>query len=41
MAHFEQDSADKMYLARAHRLGPRKIGNRNPRRTIIVNKGFL
>ena len=26
-----------MYLTRAHRLGPRKIGIRNPRRPIIVN----
>ena len=26
-----------MYLSRAHRLGPRKIGSRNPRRPIIVN----
>lgn len=34
--HFDLDS-DKMYLARAHRLGPRKIGQRNPKRPIIVN----
>ena len=27
----------RMYLATAHRLGPRKIGIRNPRRPIIVN----
>lgn len=27
----------RMYLTRAHRLGPRKIGYRNPRRPIIVN----
>ena len=26
-----------MYLTRAHRLGPRRIGIRNPRRPIIVN----
>lgn len=26
-----------MYLARAHRLGPRKVGSRNPHRPIIVN----
>ena len=26
-----------MYLSRVHRLGPRKIGSRNPRRPIIVN----
>ena len=29
--------SDRMYLARAHRLGPRKIGIRDPRRPIIVN----
>ena len=34
--HLDMD-ADKMYLARSHRLGPRKIGYRNPRRPIIVN----
>lgn len=34
--HFDLD-ADKMYLARAHRLGPRKIGYQNPKRPIIVN----
>lgn len=34
--HLDLDS-DRMYLARAHRLGPRKIGHRNPRRPIIVN----
>ena len=27
----------RMYLTRAHRLGPREIGYRNPRRPIIVN----
>lgn len=26
-----------MYLARAHHLGPRRIGQRNPKRPIIVN----
>ena len=26
-----------MYITRAHRLGPRRIGSRNPRRPIIVN----
>lgn len=26
-----------MYLSRAHRLGPRKIGHQNPKRPIIVN----
>ena len=26
-----------MYLARVHRLGPRKIGQRDPRRPVIVN----
>ena len=30
-------NAGKMYIARAHRLGPRKIGQRNPKRPIIVN----
>ena len=34
--HLDLD-ADKMYLARAHRLGPRRIGQRDPRRPIIVN----
>lgn len=34
--HLDLD-ARKMYLARAHRLGPRKIGLRNPKRPIIVN----
>ena len=29
--------SDRMYPARAHRLGPRKIGIRDPRRPIIVN----
>ena len=29
--------ADKMYIARAHRLGPRKIGFMAPRRPIIAN----
>ena len=29
--------SDSIYLARAHRLGPRKIGIRDPRRPIIVN----
>ena len=29
--------ADNMYLERAHRLGPRRIGQRNPKRPIIVN----
>ena len=29
--------ADNMYLARAHRLGPRRVGQRNPKRPIIVN----
>ena len=30
-------NAGEMYMARAHRLGPRKIGQRNPKRPIIVN----
>ena len=30
-------NAGEMYMARAHRLGPRKIGQRNPERPIIVN----
>ena len=34
--HLDLD-ADNMYLARAHRLGPRKIGQRDPKRPIIVN----
>ena len=34
--HLDLDS-DRMYLARAHRLGQRKIGYRNPKRPIIVN----
>ena len=34
--HIDLDS-DRMYLARAHRLGQRKIGYRNPKRPIIVN----
>ena len=34
--HLDLD-AGKMYLARAHRLGPRKVGSRNPHRPIIVN----
>ena len=29
--------ADNMYLARAHRLGPRRFGQRNPKRPIIIN----
>lgn len=33
---FDLDS-DKMYLARAHRLGARKNNNRNQRRPIVVN----
>ena len=34
--HLDLD-ADNMYLARAHRLGPRKIGQRDPLRPIIEN----
>lgn len=34
--HLDLD-ANKMYLSRAHRLGPRKIGRQNPNRPIIVN----
>ena len=34
--HIDLDS-DRMYLARAHRLGQRKIDYRNPKRPIIVN----
>ena len=34
--HLDLDS-DRMYLARAHRLGQRKIGYRNPKRPVIVN----
>ena len=34
--HLDLD-AGNMYLARAHRLGPRKIGQPNPKRPIIVN----
>ena len=34
--HIDLD-ADRMYLARAHRLGQRKIGYRNPKRPIIVH----
>ncbi|MCG8034647.1 MAG: hypothetical protein JAZ03_21090, partial [Candidatus Thiodiazotropha taylori] len=34
--HLDLD-ADNMYLARAHRLGPRKIGQRDSHRPIIVN----
>ena len=34
--HLDLD-ADSMYLARAHRLGLRKIGQRDPHRPIIVN----
>ena len=34
--HLDLD-AGNMYLARAHRLGPRRIGQRNPKRPIIVN----
>ena len=34
--HLDLD-ADKMYIARAHRLGPRKIGHMAPRRPIIAN----
>ena len=34
--HLDLDT-DRMYLARAHRLGQRKIGYRNPKRPIIVN----
>lgn len=34
--HLDLD-AGNMYLARAHHLGPRRIGQRNPKRPIIVN----
>lgn len=34
--HLDLD-ADRMYIARSHRLGPRKIGYRNPKRPIITN----
>ena len=34
--HLDLD-AGNMYLARAHRLGPRRIGHLNPKRPIIVN----
>lgn len=34
--HLDLD-ANNMYLSRAHRLGPRKIGHQNPKRPIIVN----
>ena len=34
--HLDLD-AGKMYLARAHRLGPRKVGYSHPHRPIIVN----
>ena len=34
--HLDLD-AGNIYLARAHRLGPRRIGERNPKRPIIVN----
>ena len=34
--HLDLD-AGNMYLARTHRLGPRRIGQRNPKRPIIVN----
>ena len=34
--HMDID-AGRMYIARAHRLGPRKIGQRSPKRPIIVN----
>ena len=34
--HLDLD-ANNMYLSRAHRLGPRKIGQQNPKRPIIVN----
>lgn len=34
--HFDID-AGRMYIARAHRLGPRRIGQRNPKRPIIAN----
>ena len=34
--HLDLDSG-KMYLARANRLWPRKVGSRNPHRPIIVN----
>lgn len=35
--HHPDLDAGKRYLARAHRLGTRKIGHQNPRRPIIVN----
>ena len=34
--HLDLD-VDNMYLSHAHRLGPRKIGQRDPKRPIIVN----